>query len=160
VSSRKLFFVCSHDIGFVKLLKKAHEEDPSAELYCVFTRDRLPTDGERALLAGTLHSTSRTLSAFGGLGGLIRLAGQIRQQHPDELVFQFESMKLRLFGIACKPRLCRAWLGNGQRLELPLSLCATLVDLYVHRAKGYGMTLLAGFHAYVLGFWNERPERR
>jgi hypothetical protein len=155
----KVYALCSFDKGFHRVLEHLRQEYPQGEITAVVPRGQQVTEGERKHIDHVLESSARTLSAVGGLVGLIRLARTIRAAQAEEVAFQFESMKLRLFGIACRPRRCTALLGNGQRLPLSLSLAATLGDLYRHRLRGYAMTLTAAWHAYAPGTTKEAPER-
>ncbi len=156
----KIYIICSMDKALQKLAECVRRDHANAEIIAVVPRGQVLTERERGYLDGTLESSSGTMSALGGLTGLLRLAGVIRAAQPAEVVLQFESLKLRLFGIACRPQRLRAWLGNGQRLVLPRSVTGTLADLAAHRARGYGVTLKAMFHAYVLGAKSEPRERR
>lgn len=154
-----VYAVCSFDKGFHKLVEKLKEAYPDAELVAVLTAEQRLTPSEEKYVDRVLRSSAGTLSAFGGLGGLVSLARAIRATEPLEVAVQFESVKLRLFGIACRPKKLGAWLGNGNRLELSLRVTETLADLYVHRARGYAAVARAAWHAFVLSAVNEPPER-
>lgn len=156
----KIYIICSIDKGLQKLAECVRRDHADAEIIAVVQRGQALTERERGYLDGALESSSGTMSAIGGLMGLVRLAGIIRAAKATEVVLQYESLKLRLLGIACRPERLRAWLGHGQRLELPLTVAGTLADLAAHRAHGYGVTLKAIFHAYVLGAKSEPRERR
>ncbi|MFM1919069.1 MAG: hypothetical protein RLZZ303_703 [Candidatus Hydrogenedentota bacterium] len=156
----RVFIVCSFDKGLQKLAECVRRDYPSARIEAVVPRGQALTESEARHLDGVIESNSRTLSAFGGFFALLCIARQLRAARPEEVVLQFESLKLRCFGLACRPKRLRAWLGNGQRLEFPLSLRENLADLAAHRVRGYAATLRAAWHAYVVGFRNEPPERR
>lgn len=155
----QVFALCSFDKGYHKLLEKLRELYPDAELTAVVPADHQLTPSEEKHIDHVLRSPANTFSIVGGLGGLLHLAGRIRAAHPLEVAVQFESVTLRLFGIACRPKRLRAWLGNGNRLELSLNVTSTLGDLYVHRLRGYAAVLRAAWHAHVLSAASEPPER-
>jgi hypothetical protein len=155
----RVYAVCSFDKGFSRVVEHLRQQYPHGEITAVLPRGQQLTASELKHIDHVLESSARTLSAVGGLLGLIRLARTIRATQAEEVVFQFESAKLRLFGIACRPRRCTALLGNGQRLPLSLSLAETLGDLYRHRLRGYTTTLTAAWHAYGPGTAKEAPER-
>lgn len=155
----QVFALCSFDKGYHKLLEKLRELYPDAELTAVVPANHQLTPSEEKHIDHVLRSSADTLAIVGGLGGLIQLANRLRAAQPLEVAVQFESITLRLFGIACRPKRLRAWLGNGNRLELSLHVTETLRDLYVHRARGYAAVLRAAWHAHVLSATNEPPER-
>lgn len=159
MSRPKVYVIASLAMGMPTTLRCVRRDYPDAEVVGVYPRGYQVTEVESKHTDAELFSSARTMSAVGGLLGLIRLAGIIRAAGAEEVVLQFESLKLRLFGIACRPRRLRAWLGNGHRLELPLGMWANVSDLYLHRARGYGVVARAWWHAYVLGMKNEPPER-
>jgi hypothetical protein len=158
MSAPRVYVVCSHGLSMPRLLESVRRDYPDAEITAVYPAGHAVTEAELRHVDHTLFSVSHTMSALGGLGGLAQLARNIRATRPEEVVLQFESLKLRLFGIACRPRRLRAWLGSGQRLELPLEAGPSLADLYQHRARGYAAMLRAWWHAYVLGAINEPPD--
>lgn len=159
MSLPKVYVISSHALSTPKLLECVRRDYPEGEVIAVYPSGHVVTPREQGFLDSTLVSSSASLTGVRGLFGLLRILLLIRASRPEEVVLQFESIKLRLFGIACRPRRLRAWLGNGTRLELPLRLRPTLADLFAHRVRGYGVTLRAWWHAFVLHAINEPPER-
>jgi hypothetical protein len=156
---RSIYIVVSYAPGFHKLLEYVRKFHPEARITLVHPMGYTPTESERKYIDDTVECPSRSLSPPSGWWGLWRLSRELRGRGIDHLGFQYESITLRLFAIACQPKEAVAWLGNGQLLQLPLNLGDTLADLLVHRVMGYRVMLTAAWHAFVLGAKNEPPER-
>ena len=156
---KRVYIVCSYSPSYYKLLEYIRKRFPEGEIHGVFPRGYEVSETERKYLDKEVFTESRSLSPPSGWLGLWKLSRELRREPVDHLGFQYESITLRLFGIACRPEECIAWLGNGQLLELPMSVSATLSDLWRHRIRGYRAVLTAWFHAYILGWKSEPPER-
>ncbi len=79
-----------------------------------------------------------------------RLAAKIRNEQIDELILQFESIKLRVLAVFSRPRVCNVWLRNLQIVSLSPSLCATLLELFRLRVSGYIKLMAALVCCYLV----------
>jgi len=156
---RNIVIVCSYAPGFHKLLEFVRKRHPDDHVTAVFARGHVVTESEKKFLDDTIEAGTSSLSPPSGWWGLWRLSRVLCERNVDHLGFQYESFTLRLFGIASRPKECVAWLGNGQLLQLPLSVTASMSDLFTHRVRGYSAMLKAFTHAYLLRPTNEKPER-
>jgi len=145
---------CSRTEGFAKLLEYIREAHPQAHLSVIFPKEHVATEQEKAL-ADEMIDSGMGSARLVQIPALRKLAQRLQAHKIDELIIQFESIKLRWLAVAVRPRRCTCWLGNGQLLELPTHAGATVSDLARHRLKGYGWVLRLFARSWL---WPIRPQ--